>query len=120
MKRKIFVALFVASAVLSAHCLTPTEPDFVTGKLMDAQNSKLVLEELNSKGIEYSREAAYDLANVLSQKSKQYQDITGLNVSFTEPVCGISKDFYEKGIDKELLNKINKIYKEQNIPQISE
>ena len=120
MKRKIFAALFVASAVLSAHCLTPTEPDFVTGKLMDAQNSKLVLEELNSKGIEASREAAYDLANVLSQKSKQYKDITGLDVSLTEPVCNVPKEVYEKGIDKELLNKINTIYKEQNIPQISE
>lgn len=120
MKRKILIAILLTGAVVSAKCLTPAEPDFVTGKLMDAQNSKLVLEELNSKGIEYSREAAYDLANVLSQKSKQYQDITGLDVSLTEPVCGISKDFYEKGIDKELLNKINKIYKEQNIPQISE
>lgn len=120
MKRKILTAILLVGAVVSAKCLTPAEPDFVTGKLMDAQNSKLVLEELNSKGIEYSREAAYDLANVLSQKSKQYKDITALDVSLTEPVCGISKDFYEKGMDKELLNKINKIYKEQNIPQISE
>lgn len=120
MKRKIFIAILLTGAVVSAKCLTPSEPDFVTGKLMDAQNSKLVLEELNSKGIEYSREAAYDLANVLSQKSKQYKDITGLNVSFTEPVCNVPQEVYEKDIDKELLNKINKIYKEQNIPQISE
>lgn len=120
MKTKILTALCVASAVLSAHCLNPTEPDFVTGKLMDAQNSRLVLTELNEKGIEASREAAYDLANVLSQKSQQYKDITGLDVSFTEPVCKVPKEVYEKGIDKELLNKINTIYREQNIPQISE
>ena len=73
MKRKILIAILLVGAVVSAKCLTPSEPDFVTGKLMDAQNSKLVLEELNSKGIEYSREAAYDLANVLSQKSKTVQ-----------------------------------------------
>lgn len=120
MKTKILITLFCIGAVISAKCLTPTEPDFVTGKLMDAQNSKLILEELNSKGIEYSREAAYDLANVLSQKSEQYKDITGLDVSLTEPVCNVPKEVYEKGIDKELLNKINTLYKEKNIPQISE
>lgn len=120
MKTKILITLFCIGAVISAKCLTPSEPDFVTGKLMDAQNSKLILEELNSKGIEYSREAAYDLANVLSQKSEQYKDITGLDVSFTEPVCNVPQEVYEKGIDKELLNKINTLYKEKNIPQISE
>ena len=54
MRKLIITALIALSAVTFAKtevCITPERPDVIAAQLMDAQNSKLVIETLEREGV---------------------------------------------------------------------
>lgn len=124
MRKLIITALIALSAVTFAKaevCITPERPDVIAAQLMDAQNSRLVIETLEREGIAAPRAAMYDLANVITRQSDEYvafvtkypKDWNWHVEKMSATVCGIPESVYEKGISKKILDEINSRYKEK-------
>ena len=124
MRKLIIAGLMALSAVTFAKtevCITPERPDVVAAQLMDAQNSKLVIETLEREGVAAPRAAMYDLANVITRQSDEYvafatkypKDWNWHVEKMSATVCGIPESVYEKGISKKILDEINARYKEK-------
>ena len=124
MRKLIITAIIALSATAFAKaevCITPERPDVIAAQLMDAQNSRLVIETLEREGVAAPRAAMYDLANVITRQSDEYvafatkypKDWNWHMEKMSATVCGIPESVYEKGISKKILDEINSRYKEK-------
>ena len=122
MKKMILIGIMALSLVGYAKpgkCVPLRKPDWFIQEVMDKQNFKLTLWHLERSGIKYTQADAINLANLVSRESdeykwyvnkdKKYSGTQGFEVLLRGTrACGIRNEIFDKGVDKVILDDINK------------
>lgn len=122
MKKMILIgimALSMAGYAKESKCVNLKKPDWFIQEVMDKQNFKLTLWHLERSGIKYTQTDAINLANLVSRESdeykwyvkkdKKYSGTQGFEVLLQGTrACGIKAEIFEKGVDRVILEDINK------------
>lgn len=113
------VALSLVGFAKTGKCVNLRKPDWFIQEVMDKQNFRLTLWHLEKSGINYTQTEAINLANLVSRESdeykwyvnkdKKYSGTQGFEVLLKGTrACGIRNEIYDKGVDKVILDDINK------------
>jgi len=122
MKKMILTGILALSLVgfaKTGKCVALKKPDWFIQEVMDKQNFKLTLWHLERSGIKYTQTDAINLANLVSRESdeykwyvnkdKKYSGTQGFEVLLQGTrACGIKAEIFEKGVDRVILEDINK------------
>ena len=122
MKKTILIGIMALSLVgfaKTGKCVALKKPDWFIQEVMDKQNFKLTLWHLERSGIKYTQTDAINLANLVSRESdeykwyvnkdKKYSGAQGFEVPLKGTrACGIKAEIFEKGVDRVILEDINK------------
>ena len=122
MKKMILIGIMALSMTGYAKtnkCVNLRKPDWFIQEVMDKQNFKLTLWHLEKSGIKYSQGDAISLANLVSRESdeykryvkkdKKYSGTQGFEVLLPGTRgCGIKAEIFDKGVDRVILDDINK------------
>ena len=113
------LALSLAGYAKTSKCVALKKPDWFIQEVMDKQNFKLTLWHLERSGIKYGQTDAINLANLVSRESdeykwyvnkdKKYSGAQGFEVLLRGTrACEIKAEIFDKGVDKVILDDINK------------
>lgn len=122
MKKMILIGILALSLVgyaKTGKCVPLRKADWFIQEVMDKQNFKLTLWHLERSGIKYTQTDAINLANLVSRESdeykwyvnkdKKYSGTQGFEVLLPGTrACGIRNEIFDKGVDKVILDDINK------------
>ena len=122
MKKMILIGIMALSLVgfaKTSKCVNLRKPDWFIQEVMDKQNFKLTLWHLERSGIKYTQADAINLASLVSRESdeykwyvnkdKKYSGTQGFEVLLPGTrACEIRNEIYDKGVDRVILEDINK------------
>ena len=107
----------VISYADSKKCYDPKNPDWFVDEVMHKKTLHLVMQTMDDNGVKTNIVWVNKLANTLVRQSDEYITYTKQNkgqqawetVKEGTRTCGVPDIVYKKGLDKKMLNEINKI-----------
>lgn len=122
MKKMILTGIMALSLLgfaKTSKCVPLKKAGWFIQEVMDKQNFKLTLWHLEKSGIKYSQGDAINLANLVSRESDEYKRYVKKDRTYSGTqgfevllpgtrACGIKAEIFDKGVDKVILDDINK------------